>query len=523
MLIMTKNQAWILVAFIVYLAVMLLIGFLYFKRTKNTEDYFLGGRKLNGWVAALSAQASDMSGWLLMGLPGAIYAAGTGQIWIAVGLAIGTLLNWTLVASRLRRYTLRAGNSLTLPSYFENRFRDKTKILRIASSLFIMIFFLVYTASGFAAGANLFASVFDIEYSVALTIGVVVILAYTFLGGFMAVCVTDFIQGLMMLIALMVVPVMAFALIGGSGNLTDLLAKSNVNVPAFLNPMQDNSGNISAISIISQLGWALGYFGMPHILVRFMAIRSQNEVKKSRVVAMVWVALSLGAACMVGVIGRAYLMPTLLEGEQTQNVFIQMILKMFTGQYALPFVGGIFLCGILAAVMSTADSQLLVTASSISEDIFRGVFAKNAKDKTVLLISRITVVVVAIIAYIIAWNPKSSVMGLVSNAWAGFGAAFGPVIILSLFWRRGNYKGAIAGMLVGGLTVILWDYIPLVNGSTLGTVTGLYSLVIGFALGLVAMIVVSLLTGQPEEAILKEYDEVRSNKVMEMEEAAPTK
>lgn len=509
---MTVDQVWILVAFIFYLAVMLLIGVLYFRKTKNTEDYFLGGRSLGGWVAALSAQASDMSGWLLMGLPGAIYAAGTGQIWIAVGLAVGTLLNWIFVSSRLRRYTIKAGNSLTLPSYFENRFRDKTKILRVASSVFIMVFFLVYTASGFSAGAKLFSNVFPMNYTVALTIGVLVILAYTFLGGFMAVCVTDFIQGMLMLLALLAVPVIALSLMGGWGNMTEILGDSGINVGSFLNPMEDGTGNISAISIISQLGWALGYFGMPHILVRFMAIRSHKEVKKSRVIAMVWVAISLGAACMVGVIGRAYLLPTLLQNSDTENVFIQMILKLFTSDMSVPFIGGIFLCGILAAVMSTADSQLLVTASSISEDIYKGVIAKNATEKSRLLVSRITVAVVAVLAYLIALDPNSSVMGLVSNAWAGFGAAFGPVVILSLFWRRSNGTGAIAGMISGGLTVIIWDYLPFFQGQTLAGVTGLYSLVVGFAIGLIMMVAVSLATKKPGDEILNEYDAVKKMK-----------
>lgn len=520
---MSSDQIWILAAFIFYLLVMLAIGAVYFWRTKNSEDYFLGGRKLGGWVAALSAQASDMSGWLLMGLPGAIYAAGTGQIWIAVGLAVGTLLNWIFVSSRLRRYTMKAGNSLTLPSYFENRFRDKTKILRVASSVFIMVFFLIYTASGFSAGAKLFSSVFNMNYTVALTIGVLVILAYTFLGGFMAVCVTDFIQGLMMLLALLSVPIIALCFLGGWDNMTEVLGSSNVNVATFLNPMLDGTGTIGPVSIISQLGWALGYFGMPHILVRFMAIRSHSEVKKSRVIAMVWVALSLGAACMVGVIGRAYLMPNVLQGSDTENVFIQMILKLFTTDTALPFIGGIFLCGILAAVMSTADSQLLVTASSISEDIYKGFISKSASEKSCLLVSRITVAVVAIIAFLVALDPESSVMGLVSNAWAGFGAAFGPVVILSLFWRRSNGTGAIAGMISGGLTVIIWDYLPLVGGQTLVTVTGLYSLVVGFAVGLLVMIVVSLATKTPEQEILDEFDQVKKMKHLGEKEPVPTK
>lgn len=511
-----SEKLWTLAAFVVYLLVMIIIGFVYFKKTKNSEDFFLGGRSLNGWTAALSAQASDMSGWLLMGLPGAIYVAGTGEIWIAIGLLIGTILNWFLVASRLRKYTIKAGNSLTLPSFFENRFRDKTKILKIISAVFITIFFLVYTASAFTAGAKLFNNVFGIDYTVALAIGALVILIYTFFGGFMAVCITDFIQGLLMLAALMVVPIVAFFIMGGADGVTAGLAANGVeSVPGFLNPMLTSKGEpISAVSIISSLGWALGYFGMPHILVRFMAVRSTSEIKKSRVIAIVWVVISLTAACLVGVIGKAYLGGTLADAD-SENVFINMIMQIFNNEWALPFVGGLLLCGILAAVMSTADSQLLVTSSSVSEDLYRGVINKKASDKKALMISRITVVVVAVIAFFIALDPKSSVMGLVSDAWAGFGAAFGPVILLALFWKRSNLPGAAAGMILGGGTVIVWDYLPLVNGLTLAKATNLYSLVVGFALGLVGMIVVSLLTKKPSQEIIDEFEYVKTTKELD--------
>lgn len=404
-----SEKLWTLAAFVVYLLVMIIIGFVYFKKTKNSEDFFLGGRSLNGWTAALSAQASDMSGWLLMGLPGAIYVAGTGEIWIAIGLLIGTILNWFLVASRLRKYTIKAGNSLTLPSFFENRFRDKTKILKIISAVFITIFFLVYTASAFTAGAKLFNNVFGIDYTVALAIGALVILIYTFFGGFMAVCITDFIQGLLMLAALMVVPIVAFFIMGGADGVTAGLAANGIeSVPGFLNPMLTSKGEpISAVSIISSLGWALGYFGMPHILVRFMAVRSTSEIKKSRVIAIVWVVISLTAACLVGVIGKAYLGGTLADAD-SENVFINMIMQIFNNEWALPFVGGLLLCGILAAVMSTADSQLLVTSSSVSEDLYRGVINKKASDKKALMISRITVVVVAVSRSLLRSTPKAA-------------------------------------------------------------------------------------------------------------------
>ena len=507
------DYLWTFIAFGVYLLVMLLIGFLSMKRTKSSEDYFLGGRSLNGWVAALSAQASDMSGWLLMGLPGAIYALGTGQIWIAVGLCIGTILNWALISSRLRRYTIRAGNSLTLPAFFENRFHDKSKLLRVASSLFIMVFFLVYTASAFSAGAKLFSSVFGLDYIWALAIGAAVILIYTFFGGFLAVCWTDFIQGFMMLIALMVVPFFAVSVMGGFGETKAVLDSLGTN---FLNPFYDNGPPMSAVSIISQLAWGLGYFGMPHILVRFMAIKNENEVRKSRKVAITWVVISLSAACFLGIIGRSYFQDSLLANGQQENVFINMIQDIFNNHIHIPFIGGLLLCAILAAIMSTADSQLLVTASSISEDVYKGVINKKASDKSMLLISRITVLAVSAVAFMIALDPNSSVMGLVSNAWAGFGATFGPVVLMSLFWKRSNFTGAAFGMIAGGLTVILWDYIPLFGGATLAAQTGLYSLVPGFAINLVLMIIVSLLTKAPSREMLDEFDDVVRSKGMEI-------
>lgn len=515
---------WILLAFAVYMLLMIVIGAVYAGKTKNSEDYFLGGRHLNGWVAALSAQASDMSGWLLMGLPGSVYAFGTGQAWIAVGLFIGTVCNWLFIASRLRRYTIRANNSLTLPAYLENRFHDKKRILLVASSVVIVIFFLVYTASALTAGGKLFSSVFGIDYTIALSVGAVVILIYTFLGGFMAVCTTDFIQGTLMLVGILLVPIIAYGMVGPE-NLIDVLKSSGVagGASSYLNIMEDSGSRVPAIYIISQLAWGLGYCGMPHILVRFMAVSDEKELQKSKVIAIIWVALSLTFAVFIGIIGRAYLFPEIL-GETTaitsENVFIEMIKKIFVEDLNLAFFGGLFLCGILAAIMSTADSQLLVTASAVAEDLFKGVFFKNAKDKTVLRVSRITVVLVAVIAYIIALNPESSVMGLVSNAWAGFGSAFGPIILLSLYWKRVNLPGAIAGIVSGAATVIVWDYIPLFHtgkmGSdgvevveTLGTHTGLYSLAAGFAISLLAIVIISLLTKAPSEEIQKEFDEMK--------------
>ena len=511
---MSTNTIIILVAFVVYMGMMILIGALNSKQSNN-EDYFLGGRGLGSWTAALSAQASDMSGWLLMGLPGAIYVAGTGEVWIAIGLLIGTILNWFLVARRLRKYTIVANNSLTIPSFFENRFHDKKGVLKVVSSIIVIVFFAVYTASAFASGAKLFANVFGsgaddhTAYMIGLIVAAVVILVYTLLGGFKAVCYTDFIQGLLMLVAILAVPIIAY--IGISGDLTGALASKGVTDPAgFTSLMKDSEGNpISFVSIISNLGWALGYFGMPHILVRFMAIKSDKEVKKSRIIAIVWVILSLGAASFLGLVARGFLNEDLVASGKSEVVFIKTIQQIFSGNVILVFIGGVFLCGILAAIMSTADSQLLVTASAVSEDMYKGVIKKNASEKSALNVGRIAVIVVAIIAFVIALDPKSSVMNLVSDAWAGFGAAFGPIILLSLFWKRFNLPGAVAGMVTGFATVILWDYIPF-GGETLYAKTGLYSLVLGFALALVVAVIVALITKKPSKEIEDEFDKVNT-------------
>ena len=508
---MNSTTIWILIAFAAYMGMMLLIGASYMKTGKSTEDYFLGGRKLGGWVVALSAQASDMSGWLLMGLPGSVYALGTGQMWIAVGLFLGTVANWLIISGRLRRYTIVANNSLTLPAYFENRFHDKKRILLGISSVVIVIFFLVYTASAFASGGKLFSTVFGCSYHVSLTIGAVIILAYTFMGGFMAVCTTDFVQGMLMLVALVTVPVVAFALMGG--NVGAALEQTGVTAANFLNVMKNGENNFSAVEIISQLAWGLGYCGMPHILVRFMAVKNHKELNKSKGIAIVWVAISLAFAVVIGVLGRAYLYPTILgaDGGSTEIVFIEMIKQVFTVDIRLPIIAGLFLCGILAAIMSTADSQLLVTASSMSEDIYKGIIKRDASEEKVMKVSRYTVLAVAVLAYLIAWDPNSSIMGLVSNAWAGLGAAFGPTVLMSLFWKRCNLQGAVAGIVSGGLTVIVWDYIPLIGGATLGAATGLYSLAIGFLISIVLIIIVSLCTKAPDASIVAEFDRVASD------------
>ncbi|MBO4980382.1 MAG: sodium/proline symporter PutP [Lachnospiraceae bacterium] len=512
---MTNTMIWILTAFVAYLILMIVIGAFYSRKNNSSEDYFLGGRKLGGFVAALSAQASDMSGWLLMGLPGAIYMVGVGgDGWVALGLLVGTILNWLLVASRLRRYTIRANNAVTLPAYFENRFHDKKRVLMTVSSVTIVIFFLVYCASALSAGGQLFESIFGVEYKIALTLGAIVILVYTFLGGFFAVCVTDFIQGMLMLVALLAVPLIALGLMNADGMTIASGLEANTlpsTAADFVNIFRYKEGSNTLINIISGLGWGLGYFGMPHILIRFMAVKSDKELKKSKAVAIIWVTLSLFFACFIGVLGRAYLAPNALVSGGSERVFIELIKKVFIEDINAPFIAGLFLCGILAAIMSTADSQLLVSSSSVAEDIYKKLIDKDADSRKVLRISRITVICVAVLAYLIALNPNNTIMGLVSNAWAGLGASFGPLVLLSLFWKRCNFQGAVAGIVSGALTVIVWDYIPLVNGATIGNVTGLYSLVVGFAVSLLCIIGVSLCTKAPSDEILKEFEDVRNH------------
>ena len=517
---MTKENIIVLSAFVVYMIVMIVIGFVYSKSTKNNEDYFLGGRNLGGWTAALSAQASDMSGWLLMGLPGSVYLAGTGEVWIAVGLLIGTILNWFIVSSRLRKYTIKAGNSLTIPSFFQNRYHDKKGVVKIVSAIIIAIFFAVYTASAFSSGAKLFATLFGNEtnfnsvYLTGLIIAALVILVYTFMGGFKAVCTTDFIQGMLMIIAILSVPIIAYAILTFNTSFSDALTAKGVQNPGnFLNFLKNDDGtNVSAVSIISNLGWGLGYFGMPHILVRFMAIRNEHEVKKSRTIAITWVVISLAASCFIGLVARGFL-ASQLDATQSETAFIRLIQQLFTNNGVLIFIGGVFLCGILAAIMSTADSQLLVTASAVSEDMYKGVIKKNATEKSALFVGKIAVIVVAVIAFFIALDPNSSIMGLVSDAWAGFGSAFGPVILLALFWKRSNLAGAVSGMAVGALTVIVWDYLPIINGDTLYKATGLYSLVLGFAFALIVNVIVSLVTKKPSKEITDEFESIKTLEV----------
>jgi sodium/proline symporter len=434
-----------------------------------------------------------MSGWLLIGLPGAAYVSGIEAAWIAIGLGLGTYVNWKVVALRLRSYTEVAGDALTLSDYFENRFRDNTNILRLVSSIVIIIFFAVYTSAQFSAGAKLFETLMGIDYTVALLLGGAIIIAYTFLGGFMAVSFTDFIQGMLMFFALLVVPFVMVAELGGFGTAFEGLRQVD---PNFLHLTKSTGGGaVSFIAIASNLAWGLGYFGQPHVLARFMAIGSTQQVKKARLIAMVWVAISLTAATFVGVFGRLYITGI----DDPEKIFMMSVDTLF-----IPVIAGVLLAAILAASMSTADSQLLVTASSISEDIYKKYIKKDATDDQMLKVSRFSVIGIAVIALVIAFDPDSSVFALVSYAWAGLGAAFGPVIIASLFWRRTNKWGAIAGMISGAVTVIAWIQIAKVSSAT---IFGLYELLPAFIISSISIYVVSLLTEKPSQEILDEYDD----------------
>ena len=472
-------------AFILYFVVVLAVGvYFFFKQQNSTDQYFLGGRQLNSWVTALSAQASDMSGWLLMGLPGSVFAFGLGKVWIAVGLAIGTYLNWLFVAARLRRFSKAANDSITIPAYLQNRFMTQSPALRYISAFIFCVCFTVYAASACKAGGTLFASVFNIDYQIGLAICAVIIVIYTFLGGFLAVCWTDFVQGIMMLAAILAVPILALYSLGGFPE--ELVGTQ------YMSLLPDGTFSYTSFAdIISGLAWGLGYLGMPHILVRFMAIKNSAMIKKSRRIATVWVLLALGGAVLVGLVGKAYV-PDLANSE---TVFIEMARTLCPG-----FIAGILLSAIMAASMSTADSQLLVAASAVTEDIYKPLKKGKCSEKSALWVGRIVVVLISVLAWIIAANPNTgSIMSLVENAWAGFGSAFGPVILLSLYWRRITYKGALCGIIGGGLTMLLWLIF-------LKSSTGIYELLPGFIVGLICVYVGSKLDKAPSAEVNALFD-----------------
>jgi sodium/proline symporter len=479
------------ITFFLYLGFMLWIGLWAYKKTNNLSDYILGGRSLGPWPSALSAGASDMSGWLLLGMPGYAYVAGWEASWLGLGLIVGTYLNWLIVAPRLRVYSQLAGDSLTLPQYFSNRFNDKVAI-RVISAFFILLFFLFYTSSGLVAGGKLFESVFGMDYTIAVTVGTLAVVSYTFFGGFLAVAWTDLVQGLLMAAALVMVPVVAFMELGDTPS--NILAASNVEL---LDPFTKATGEaLGWISIVSLLAWGLGYFGQPHILARFKAIRSKDDIKAARRIAVTWTLIGLVGAFFVGIAGIGYFETPLADSE---TVFIALVQALFH-----PLVAGILLAAILAAIMSTADSQLLVSSAALTEDFYKSLFNKDAAPESLVKIGRMAVVGIAIVAWLLALDPESSVLGLVSYAWAGFGAAFGPAVILSLFWARMNRQGCLAGILVGGITVVIWKQLS-------GGLFDVYEIVPGFLLATIAIIAVSLLTPEPEKEIQDMFTEAENS------------
>ena len=483
---MIENSFAISATFIAYLIVMLSIGIYAYKRTANSEDYFLGGRSLGPWPAALSAGASDMSGWLLLGLPGYAYAAGIEAIWLAGGLLVGTWLNWLICAKRLRTYSIVMDNALTIPEFFARRFEDKSKLLQSISAFFILLFFLFYTSSGLVAGGKLFETVFGLDYTTAVIVGTICVVSYTLFGGFLAVSWTDLVQGLLMAAALMIVPIAAME--GSFGDLNQALTLKN---PALLNLWTDVKGEpLSAIAIISLVAWGLGYFGQPHILARFQATRSNKDIGTARRIAVSWTALSMAGALLIGVVGIVYV-DSHLGGDikDGETIFMLLVNAIFH-----PVIAGILLAAILAAIMSTADSQLLVSSSALAEDFYKQVFRPQASQQEIVKVGRIAVVALSIVALILAMNPESSVLGLVSYAWAGFGAAFGPALLLSLFWKDMNRNGALAGVVLGGVTVVVWKQLS-------GGLFDIYEIVPGFLFASIAIIAVSKATGGATPAI----------------------
>jgi len=496
---MNGVSSGVLISLGAYFLVMIGIGvYAYFKQANDTEGYMLGGRNLGPAVTALSAGASDMSGWLLLGLPGYMYADGVVSVWIALGLTLGALLNYIIVAPRLRVYTEVADNAITLPDYFANRFEDKSHMLRVISAVVIILFFTVYTAASLVGGGKLFESSLNLSYSTGLWVTAGVVVAYTLFGGFLAVSMTDFVQGVIMLFAMVIVPVVAFTDLGGIAATSE--AVRNID-PTLL----DVTSGMSVIGIISLMAWGLGYFGQPHIIVRFMAIRSVRDVPTARNIGMSWMVISLIGSLMTGFAGRAYVQKTAMTLDDPETIFL-----VFTQFLFHPLVSGFLLAAILAAIMSTISSQLLVVSSSLTKDVYKLFFDKDAPEARQVLVGRISVIVVAVVAIMLASNPDSSVLNLVSNAWAGFGAAFGPLVIFSLTWRGMNRNGAVAGMVVGALTVILWIYGPFqVDGMALNS--WLYAIVPGFILSTIAIFAVSIMTGGPRPSVSAKYKEMELN------------
>ena len=521
-----QTSDWImLVTIVLYMGMMLAIGVAVSKKNKTAGDFYLGGRKLGPLVTAMSAEASDMSGWLLMGLPAVAMMGGLAEAsWTAIGLAVGTYLNWLFVAKRLRVYSHRI-DAFTIPDFFSRRFGDKSRVLTIISALFIVIFFIPYTASGFAACGKLFSSLFGIDYVLAMVVSAAVIVIYCTLGGFLAASTTDFVQSIVMTIALFVVVGFTEGLVNGFDSVfanvqrldgyLDLFKGHGVALETVGDTIVNvgSAGAYGALPVASTLAWGLGYFGMPHILLRFMAIEDENKLKTSRRVASVWVIISMGVAVLIGVIGYSLIMNGILPAYESASAAETIIVDIanFLSKYGyVPAItAGIILAGILASTMSTADSQLLAAASSVSQNLIVEAFRVKVSAKTNMIIARISVIVISIVAIFLALDPSSSVFRIVSFAWAGFGAAFGPVVLCALFWKRTNKYGAIAGMLAGGITVFVWKFV--VRKLCAGTVLDIYELLPAFIVGLIVIVAVSLLTPAPSLEITDTYDEVKES------------
>ncbi len=519
---MTSEQLRVFLAMAGYMLVVIGIGVFFARRAnKNTENYFLGGRSLGPWIAAMSAEASDMSGWLLMGLPGVAYWCGLADAtWTAVGLALGTYLNWLIVAKRLRNYSAVCGDAITIPEFFSNRFHENTKVIRIIASLFILVFFTVYAGSCFVTCGKLFSTLFGYSYHSMMIVGAIFVILYTFLGGFLAESASDFMQSIVMIIALVSVLVLGTVNAGG----IDAVLQNAQGIAGYFslteiaNPVTNEAGMqlvengvpvfgaespYPMLTIVSMLAWGLGYFGMPQVLLRFMAIRDAKELKKSRRIATVWVVISLFAAVAIGIVGRAMLpaAETLLTKGGAENVFVLMSENLLP-----PLLAGVIMAGILAATISSSDSYLLIASSALANDVFKGVIKKDAKDKTVMWVSRIALMVIALIGMVIAWDENSVIFNVVSFAWAGFGATFGPLMLFSLFWKRVNRAGAIAGMVSGAATVFIWK---LVLNPQLGGVFTIYELLPAFVVSSIFIVVVSLLTKKPSAEIEEEFEKAR--------------
>ena len=504
---MTQSKVCIMISIIVYLALVLYIGYRCSKQNRNTDDFYLGGRKLGPFVTAMSAEASDMSSWLLMGLPGVAYLSGIADAgWTAIGLAVGTYINFLVVAKRLRRYTKVANNSITLPQFFKNRFHDESGTLILISAVIIVVFFIPYTASGFAACGKLFSSLFGVSYSTAMIISAIVIVGYTTLGGFLAASTTDFIQSIIMTIALVVVLVFGVQTAGGMGAVMDNAKSLSGYLTMFAShdAVSGSSTSYGFITIVSTLAWGLGYFGMPHILLRFMAIEDENKLSLSRRVAIIWVTISMAVAVLIGIVGLGMSSTgaiELLEGSNSETIIVK-IADLLSSHGVVPaLLAGVILAGILASTMSTADSQLLAASSAVSSDLLGEKI--QGKDKSGIVAARITLLVMAVFAVILAKDPGSSVFQIVSFAWAGFGASFGPVVLFSLFWKRTNRYGALAGMLSGGIRIVVWKYLV----RPMGGAWNIYELLPAFIVACVMIVAVSLATPAPDPSIIHEFNE----------------